>query len=176
METVRQAGLLHHIGKVAIPESILNKPGKLTDTEYLCIQQLALLGAQLLEASHGLRHLAPLVRHHHERWDGTGYPHRVASENIPLEARILAVCDSVEAMVSDRPYHHGMPLNDIVTELKRCAGKQFDPDVVEAFLRTLAQDAPTLTRHTARDGSDPYNGRVSDFTPRWHTSLPTAPV
>ena len=83
--------------------------------------------------SQGLRHLAPFLRYHHERWDGTGYPYGLTGEQIPLEARILAICDAVETMASDRPYRRAMSLDEILAEIERCAGTQFDPKVAETF-------------------------------------------
>src|SRR5437867_1641120 len=121
LEPLRQAGFLHDIGKIGISEQVLHKPDKLTDEEYEYIKTHAALGGEFLEMVTGLRHLAPFVRHHHERWDGKGYPDGLASENIEIEARILSVCDSAEAMASDRPYRKGMSLHEIITEVKRCA-------------------------------------------------------
>jgi diguanylate cyclase (GGDEF)-like protein/putative nucleotidyltransferase with HDIG domain len=140
IDQVRQAGFLHDIGKIAIAEHVLNKPAKLTAEEYEYIKTHALIGANLLESSAALRHLAPLVRHHHERWDGRGYPEGLAGEAIPLEARILNVCDSVEAMASDRPYHTGMSPTSIITEIRRSMGTQFDPVIAEAFLSIVARE------------------------------------
>jgi diguanylate cyclase (GGDEF)-like protein/putative nucleotidyltransferase with HDIG domain len=133
VEQLRQAGFLHDIGKLGIPEAILHKPARLTTEEYETIKMHPALGAEFLEMCQGLRHVAPLVRHHHERWDGKGYPDRLKGEEISLEARILAVCDAVEAMASDRPYRKGMSLTEVINEVKRCSGTQFDPAVAEAF-------------------------------------------
>jgi diguanylate cyclase (GGDEF)-like protein/putative nucleotidyltransferase with HDIG domain len=134
---IYRAGLLHDIGKIGIPEKILHKPERLTAEEYEIVKRHAALGAEFLEACHNLCHMAPYVRHHHERWDGTGYPGRLRGEEIPLESRILAVCDAVEAMASDRPYQAGKPLDKILHEVNQCAGGQFDPAVVDAFIRVL---------------------------------------
>ncbi len=139
MEDIYRAGLLHDIGKIGISERILHKPSRLTDTEYEEVKRHAALGANFLETCRNLRHIAPFVHHHHEWWDGTGYPDRLKGEQIPLEARILAVCDAVEAMASDRPYHAGQSLENILDEIKRCAGTQFDPAVVDAFVRVILQ-------------------------------------
>lgn len=137
MEDIYRAGLLHDIGKIGISERILHKPSRLTESEYEEVKRHAALGANFLETCRNLRHIAPFVHHHHEWWDGTGYPDRLHGEQIPLEARILAVCDAVEAMASDRPYHAGQSLDNILQEIKRCAGTQFDPAVVDAFVRVI---------------------------------------
>ena len=146
---VRQAALLHDIGKIAISEQVLFKAARLTAEEYEYIKTHAAIGAQLLEQSQGLRHLAPFVRYHHERWDGRGYPEGLACEQIPLEARILNVCDSVEAMASDRPYHRGMPLSEIMAEVRRCSGGQFDPAIAAAFIRVVERDGAELVVNSA---------------------------
>jgi putative nucleotidyltransferase with HDIG domain len=142
IELIRQAAYLHDIGKLSIPEAILHKPGKLTEIEYEFVKKHTDIGADLLSSVAGLKHLAPYVRHHHERWDGRGYPMGLAEEQIPLEARILNVCDSVETMASDRPYHRGMSMQAIIEELRRCSGTQFDPVVAETLI-TLVQQKST---------------------------------
>lgn len=164
-EHIRQAALLHDIGKLGIPESILLKPGRLTDEEYEVIKTHAALGGDLLETSQGLRHLAPFVRHHHERWDGRGYPDGLSGEQIPLESRILAVCDSIEAMASDRPYKQARSIEEILTEVKRCAGKQFDPAVVDAFLAVAAESEPNVVMNSAELVTLPRNGRITGNKP-----------
>lgn len=150
VEIVRQSAYLHDIGKIAIPESILHKPDKLTDDEYAFIKKHAEIGADFIETSHGLRHLAPFIRYHHERWDGKGYPDGLAGDEIPLEARILNVCDSIEAMASDRPYHQAMSTGEIVDEVVRCAGTQFDPAVAKAFIRIAEREGQALVVNSAR--------------------------
>jgi putative nucleotidyltransferase with HDIG domain len=150
IETIRQSAFLHDIGKLAVPEAILHKPGKLTDIEYDFIKKHSDIGYELLNATEGLKHLAPFVRHHHERWDGGGYPLGLAGEQIPLEARILNVCDSVESMASDRPYHRGMSVDEITAEVQRCAGSQFDPMVAEVFERLVQKHGATFVVNSAR--------------------------
>ncbi|MEZ4727271.1 MAG: HD-GYP domain-containing protein [Caldilineaceae bacterium] len=150
VEIIRQSALLHDIGKIAIPEAILHKPAKLTNDEYEFLKRHAAIGAEFIETSHGLRHLAPFIRHHHERWDGQGYPDRLAGEAIPLEARILNVCDSVEAMASDRPYSHAKSVDEIITEVIRCAGTQFDPTVAKAFVCIAERGGAQLILNSAR--------------------------
>jgi putative nucleotidyltransferase with HDIG domain len=134
-EYIRQAALLHDIGKLGIPESILHKAEKLSPEEYQIVKRHAQMGAELLEASDGLRYLAPAIRHHHERWDGKGYPNGLRREEIPLAARILALCDAVEVMASGRHYESAKPFDAILSELRRNMGTQFDPLVVDTFIR-----------------------------------------
>ena len=151
VEHLRQAALLHDIGKIGISEQVLHKPGKLTPEEYEYFQTHATLGAELLETCQGLRYLVPFVRHHHERWDGSGYPDGLRREQIPLEARILAVSDAVEAMASDRPHRRAMSLGEILAETRRCIGTQFDPAVAEAFLRVIEREEQRLVINSARE-------------------------
>jgi diguanylate cyclase (GGDEF)-like protein/putative nucleotidyltransferase with HDIG domain len=151
LEHVRQAGFLHDIGKIGISEQILHKPDKLTDEEYDYMKTHARRGAELLEASRVLRHLAPFVRHHHERWDGQGYPDELIGEQIPLEARILAVCDAVEAMASDRPYHRALSSSEVIAEVRRCAGTHFDPRIVEAFVGVAEREGEGFIANSASE-------------------------
>lgn len=150
LEILRQAGYLHDIGKIAIPEAILHKPGKLTDEEYELLKEHTNIGADFIATSQGLRHLAPFIRHHHERWDGRGYPDRLAATDIPLEARILNVCDSVEAMASDRPYHRALSIEQIITEVQSCSGTQFDPTVAQAFITVAEREKNHFIVNSAR--------------------------
>ncbi len=150
VEVVRQSAYLHDIGKIAIPEAILHKPYQLTDAEYRFIKKHAEIGADFIMTSHGLRHLAPYIRHHHERWDGQGYPDGLAGNQIPLEARILNVCDSIEAMASDRPYHQAMSTEEIVKEVINCTGTQFDPEVARAFIQIAEREGRQLVINSAR--------------------------
>jgi diguanylate cyclase (GGDEF)-like protein len=132
---------LHDVGKIGLPESILRKPGPLDDAEWAFMRRHTLIGERFLLAVPALRNVASLVRSSHERWDGGGYPDGLAGDEIPLGARIIAVCDAFDAMVTDRPYREGMPREDAEAELRRCAGTQFDPAVVAAFLATVQADA-----------------------------------
>jgi HD-GYP domain-containing protein (c-di-GMP phosphodiesterase class II) len=153
---LRQAGFLHDIGKIGISEQVLHKPAKLTDEEYEYVKKHAALGADFLETCRGLRHLAPFVRHHHERWDGKGYPDNLAGDEIELEARILAVCDAAEAMASDRPYRKGMSLDEMIEEIRRCAGTQFDPDVARAFIKIVEREREHLVTNSAQEVMKKY--------------------
>jgi diguanylate cyclase (GGDEF)-like protein/putative nucleotidyltransferase with HDIG domain len=138
-EVVRKASLLHDIGKLGISENILGKPARLTPEEYQEIQKHPVLGAALLENSPSLRNLIPAVKHHHESFDGKGYPFQLKGEQIPIEARIVAVADAIEAMSSHRPYHQVRKTEAIIAELERCAGTQFDPQVVEVAIKILKE-------------------------------------
>jgi putative nucleotidyltransferase with HDIG domain len=146
----RQAAFFHDIGKIGISENILHKSAQLDKEEYECVKKHAAIGAQFLETCKGLRYLVPAVKYHHERWDGGGYPDHLPGERIPLVARILAVCDAVEAMASDRPYHRALPLDAIITEVKYCAGTQFDPRVADAFVRIAAREGERFVVNSAR--------------------------
>ena len=128
--------LLHDIGKVGIPDVILQKEGPLTPMEPAVMEQHTTLGAEILGGvglldGNGI----DVVRHHHERWDGNGYPHKLAGKEIPLCARIFAVADALDAMTSDRPYRPAGPWQSAVAEIERCSGTQFEPAIVETFLR-----------------------------------------
>jgi putative nucleotidyltransferase with HDIG domain len=134
VRAVRYAGLLHDIGKVGVRSEILGKPGKLTAEEFEEIKEHAAIGARLLEQIPFFENVHPLVRSTHERWDGRGYPDRLAGERIPLGARIIGACDAFHAMTSDRPYRTGSSREEAVEELRRHAGTQFDPRVVDALV------------------------------------------
>jgi len=134
LATLELAGLLHDIGKLGTYEAILDKPGGLTDEELAAIRLHTVKGAEILAPIKQMKGIVPLIRHHHEFFDGGGYPDGIRGEEIPLMARIITVADTVDAMSADRPYRKGMPMNVIIEELKRCSGRQFDPAVVEAFL------------------------------------------
>lgn len=135
--TLRVAGLVHDVGKIGIPDEILLKPDMLTTAEYETMKQHAVLGAVMLAALPGMEQVAPIVRSHHERWDGRGYPDGLAGEGIPLLARILAVADAFSAMTTDRPYRKGMDWQSALAELQRQKGRQFDPLVVDAFVAAV---------------------------------------
>jgi diguanylate cyclase (GGDEF)-like protein len=133
LDQLARAAELHDIGKVAVPEAILGKKGPLDEREWEFVRQHTLVGDRILSAAPTLTQVAKLVRASHENYDGSGYPDALASEQIPLGSRIVAVCDAYHAMTSDRPYRRGMDSHAAVEELRRCAGHQFDPEVVEAF-------------------------------------------
>ena len=143
IELTRLAGSLHDLGKLAIPEEILRKPGPLTDPERLVLQRHPEIGHRMLE-SLGVDPVAEWVLHHHERWDGTGYPERLRGDEIPLGARIIFVADAYDAMTSDRAYRGRLTPREAIEELERCSGTQFDPDIVAAFARELVDRTPAL--------------------------------
>jgi diguanylate cyclase (GGDEF)-like protein len=139
LEHVIFAAELHDVGKVAIPDSILLKAGALDPDEWAFMRRHTLIGERIVEAAPALIRAAALVRSSHERWDGAGYPDGLAGTQIPLGARVVAVCDAFEAMTADRPYRHSRPAAEAVAEVRRCAGTQFDPAVVQALMDVLAE-------------------------------------
>lgn len=152
-ETVRQAAELHDIGKMAIPDAIVDKPGPLSDEEWEFIRRHTLIGERIVSAAPSLSHVGQLIRASHERFDGAGYPDGLIGEQIPIGARIIAVCDSFEAIVSDRPYRRGRSAEQALAEIERCTGTQFDPRVVAAFTRVLGSQ-PALSAGSARSRGD----------------------
>lgn len=134
------AAILHDIGKIGTYEAILDKPGRLTDEEIQLARQHPVKGAKILAPIKQLKEVLTTVRHHHESYDGTGYPDGLKGETIPLFARIIGVADAVDAMSEDRPYRKGRPLNEIINELKRCSGIQFDPKITGIFLKALQKE------------------------------------
>lgn len=134
---LQQAALVHDVGKIAIPDEVLMKPGALTAEEYETMKQHSLLGAVILSALPGMEEIVPIVRSHHERWDGKGYPDGLSGEQIPFLARVLTVADAFSAMTADRPYRKGMSWQEAIVELRRQSGKQFDPVLTEVFIRAV---------------------------------------
>jgi HD-GYP domain-containing protein (c-di-GMP phosphodiesterase class II) len=139
--------VLHDIGKVGVPDAILGKPGKLDASEWVLMKGHAALGAQILEHP-ALVDIQAWVGAHHERVDGGGYPNGIAGDDMPLEARILAVADAYEAMTSDRSYRASMGQAAACDELRRCSGEQFDQRVVDAFVAALAQPASSISQRS----------------------------
>ena len=137
LHTLHLGGLFHDIGKIGVPDSILQKDGKLTDDEYSQIKQHPNIGVHILSNAEIFNDILPIVEHHHERYDGNGYPGRLAGENIPYLARIAAVADSFDAMSSKRAYRDSLPLEKIISEFMRCRGTQFDPDIDDVFIDIL---------------------------------------
>jgi diguanylate cyclase (GGDEF)-like protein len=145
LRDLRYGAAFHDIGKIAVPESVLNKPGPLSEEERAQVERHVLVGEQILAPVDFLSRVRTIVRHGHERWDGTGYPDRLAGEEIPLGSRIVLACDAHDAMTSDRPYRAAMPRTAARTELRLHAGGQFDPRVVDALLEVLdRREAPSL--------------------------------
>jgi diguanylate cyclase (GGDEF)-like protein len=145
LATLGQAASLHDIGKVAIPDAILTKPGPLSKEEWEFMRRHTLIGERILAAAPALGAAARLVRSSHEAWDGTGYPDRLAGVEIALGARIIAICDSFDAMISSRPYSPPSELAAALAELRRCAGTQFDPEIVPIFEQVIADRAKPPT-------------------------------
>ena len=144
VEMIIRAGDLHDVGKLGIPDEIISKPGPLTDSEWQFMRQHTVMGERIIAAAGpSLERIAPLVRASHERWDGKGYPDGLAGEQIPLGARIITICDSFRAMLSARPYKESMALEQALAELRRCAGSQFDPDLVEVFCAIVRAERST---------------------------------
>lgn len=138
LEELQYAAVLHDIGKVGIPDSVLRKPGKLTPEEWQIMKQHSIIGERIISNIPGLANVAKFVRWHHERWDGKGYPDGLKDDEIPLPVRILTVVDAYSAMREKRPYRDDLPKEVAISELKRNAGTQFDPKVVELFLSLFA--------------------------------------
>jgi putative nucleotidyltransferase with HDIG domain len=137
IEDLRIAALFHDIGKIGIDESILRKPSKLTTQEFEEIKKHPDYGANILESIPQLKEIIPIVRHHHERFDGNGYPAGLSGEQIPFNSRVISIADTFDAMLTDRPYRKGLPLETCMQELLRCAGTQFDPEIVPVAVKTL---------------------------------------
>jgi putative two-component system response regulator len=131
--TIRIGGYLHDVGKIAIADRVLLKPGPLTDAEYAEMQRHAEIGASIVQTHEAMSDIARIVRHHHERFDGAGYPARLAGEEIPLGARIISIADAFSAMTNDRVYRAKLPVEEAWAEIRRHAGSQFDPAIVEVF-------------------------------------------
>jgi len=137
--SLRECGNLHDIGKMRIPDTILNKNSKLNDEEFAQIKKHPMIGVEIVLPYPALHGALPGIRHHHEKWDGNGYPDRISGLNIPLQARIIAICDTFDAMTEDRPYRKALTADMAVKELIRCSGTQFDPTLVPAFIYALAK-------------------------------------
>jgi len=139
IEQVYMAGLLHDVGKIGVPESVLQKTGKLTAEEFDAMKKHPEIGARILQDVRQIKQIIPGVLHHHERYDGKGYPMGLAGEDIPLMGRIICLADSFDAMTSNRTYRRALPIEVALAEIRRCAGTHFDPRLAEAFLRTSAE-------------------------------------
>ncbi|MCL5676949.1 MAG: HD-GYP domain-containing protein [Firmicutes bacterium] len=147
VENIRRAGLLHDIGKVNVPDNILQKPGKLDETETRQMNQHPVDGARFVEGVSSLKHLAPIIRHHHERYNGKGYPDGISGETIPLGARVLSVADAFDAMITDRPYRKALTRAQALQQILENAGTQFDKQVAMAAVKVLGpglQEYPQL--------------------------------
>ena len=153
LDILRFAGLFHDIGKIGVPDAILTKPARLTELEYEIVKRHPEDGARIVGRLHRLQEAVPAVLHHHERWDGKGYPDGLSGDRIPLEAAIVGLADAVDAMTTDRPYSAARTLGDATEEVVRCHGTQFAPAVVDAFV-ALVERSPELF------GTDPAAGEL----------------
>ena len=170
--TIRIGGFLHDVGKIAIADRILLKPGKLTDEEYVEMQRHAGIGGDIVSTHVAMADIAAIVRHHHERFDGRGYPDRLAADAIPLGARIIAVADALSAQTTDRPYRRAIPLDQAWAEIERHSGTQFDPAVVEVMATLIgtsilpaASGATGTTIRIAPLDASPRPGVVQSLGP-----------
>jgi putative nucleotidyltransferase with HDIG domain len=154
---IHKASLLHDIGKLGIPNEILMKPSQLTPIEYEAIKKHADLGGNLVKNSPSLLALVPIIRHHHEFYNGMGYPEKLAGNQIPIEARIVSVADALEAMTSDRPYRKRFTISQVIDELRTFSGTQFDPLVVSAAIQILETEAGLEA-----DGYEPQPNPILD--------------
>ena len=134
------AFLLHDVGKLGIPDEVLHKEGPLSEKEWFIMKDHVKTGAKILGNHDDFKEVSVIIMHHHENFDGTGYPYKLKGEEIPIQSRIISVVDAFHAMVSDRPYRKGLSFDYAIEELKRCAGMQFDPDVVDAFLKVIERE------------------------------------
>ena len=150
LERIEYAGLLRDIGKANVPQAVLTKTDPLTPKEWDTVKKHAELGEEMVAAVPFLADVAPYVRHHHEYWDGTGYPDGLGGEDIPLGSRILAVASDYDAMVSDRPYHPTpMEAEEAIGQIRRDSGTKYDPAVVDVFLAVVSEDLATQVRAEA---------------------------
>ena len=141
VEQLTISALLHDIGKIGVPDEILLKQSELSNEEYAIVKEHSEIGANILESMEPFKDLAPIVRHHHERFDGKGYPQGLQAEQIPLHARIITIADSFDAMTSNRPYRKALPLKMALSELERNKGTQFDPYITDIFLEIIDTQA-----------------------------------
>ena len=162
VRTAHLAGLVHDIGKIGVPESVLRKAGRLTDDEFALIRQHPQTGYRILKDIPQIRDLLPGVLCHHEAWDGSGYPAALSGREIPLLARIVAICDSFDAMSSTRTYREARPRDEVFAEIRRCAGVKYDPDIVPVFLGMDFADYDRLLERDARDAATDASTTTDD--------------
>jgi putative nucleotidyltransferase with HDIG domain len=155
LDAIRFGGLFHDIGKIAVPDSILTKPGKLDEDEYAAIKRHPADGAEIVSHFSRLHDAVPIIRHHHERWDGDGYPDRLAGSAIPAEACIVGLADAWDAMTSDRPYRQALSVDEAAEEVRRCRAKQFSPAVVDAFFAAFRRRPALFQPDTPRASDEP---------------------
>lgn len=144
LKDLHLAGLMHDIGKIAIEKQILQKPTSLTTEEYNDIKQHPIIGEKVISSIDNAERIALAIRHHHEAWDGGGYPDGIANDQIPVLARILAIADAFDSMVSHRPYKRNFSLEEVIAEFRRCSGQQFDPALADLFVEHMEKDSSFL--------------------------------
>jgi putative two-component system response regulator len=137
VKAIRFGGLLHDIGKISIDDAILRKPGKLTEEEYAQIKRHPEYGARIIQAMRFAGDVGPIIRHHHERWDGKGYPTGLAGEEIPIGARIVAIVDAYDAMMTDRPYRSSLGLDETMRRMREGRGREWDPVLLDRFIKLI---------------------------------------
>lgn len=152
LQALEQAAILHDIGKVAISESILNKPGKLTGEERAVMQRHSEFGWAILRVVPGFERVSLVVLHHHEAYDGSGYPAKLKGSEIPISARIVALIDAFDAMISERPYRAGLPIAEAIRRLEAGAGTQFDPALVPRFTALAVTETESVLEATGAGG------------------------
>ena len=162
VSAVKLAAILHDVGKIGIPDRILRQSMALTEDEMAWMRRHPQIGADIIGPVEGLHHVAPLIRHHHEKWDGTGYPNGLKSEDIPLGSRIISVADAFEAMVADRVYRPSLGINKALEELRAGRGSHFDPQVVDSFLDMIEHDTVHLPLPTREQGQKPIAARPEE--------------
>ena len=158
LAAIRSAAILHDVGKLGIPDSVLQKPGPLTDEEYDLVKQHATIGADLVAAAGGPGLLPDIVRHHHENWDGSGYPDRLAELDIPVGARVIAIVDCYDALTSDRPYRRALSHDSALAMIHQRRAVMYDPQMTDAFMRVLWQMRAMTT--SSRFSQDRSAGRL----------------
>lgn len=157
------SGQMHDVGKIGLPSYILTKPGQLTDDEWARIKEHPGKGEDIVRHIHGLASLGEIVRHHHEHWDGSGYPDALAGENIPLESRIISVADTFDALTSKRPYRAAMTIDEAKAELQRVAGSQLDPHLVEVMIKLMDNGTLVMTRKELPDDAEHDHDHTHEF-------------
>jgi two-component system, cell cycle response regulator len=172
LDTLGRAAELHDIGKMAIPDEILHKPGPLNDHEWALLRTHTMVGERILEAAPAMGPVARLVRWTHERWDGRGYPDGLRGEDVPLGARIIFVCDAFDAMTSERPYKSKIGVEAALDELRRNAGTQFDPMVVELLCEVVSDELAVAASDDS--GLEPRGERRGRVLSRWSDGRPRA--
>lgn len=157
IKTLKIGGLFHDVGKIGVPDAILQKNSKLTDDEYSEIKNHPSIGAHILSTASIFKDIIPIVKHHHEKYDGTGYPSKLKGEQIPYLARIAAIADSFDAMTSRRTYRNSLPIETVITEIRRCKGTQFDPAIADVFLDILENNYDKI-----KEIQEQYNPNVAE--------------